>query len=303
MKKNIQVEQIEKALAITRNLKIGIQGNFIFGDPAETLETAAETLSWWEKHAYYHINMTPIIPYPGSEDYKLCVNKKIIGNKIKFIEQGCPSVNMTELDKDEYSSIFQKISEYIYRQRTYGLNPVTTKKGFDEQKNVDLYRLKVKCPHCLKLNFYNNFHQTTPGTFKVACRFCNQRFDLHANIFSHIQTDLGKITKILLELQRTRKSISVTPCVSEYVFLETMENLNIDWQSLNIKFFLDANPKLGDLKYMNKYPVLCRTRQMVAENCKSHVFIVLPAYHKSTIVKQLNYEFGLPKDRIIQVGG
>jgi len=42
MNKKIHVEQIENAIKLTREAKIGIQGNFLFGDPAETSETISE---------------------------------------------------------------------------------------------------------------------------------------------------------------------------------------------------------------------------------------------------------------------
>src|SRR4030042_5680485 len=66
MNKHITKAQIERALHLTREAQIGIQGYFIFGDPAETCQTAYETLDFWERYRDYHITMGYIRPYPGS---------------------------------------------------------------------------------------------------------------------------------------------------------------------------------------------------------------------------------------------
>ncbi|MFO7558732.1 MAG: radical SAM protein [Desulfobacterales bacterium] len=73
MNKKTCVRDIEKTLMITREMKIGIQGNFLFGDPRETLETANETLAWWKKHHFYNINLSQVIPFPGSKIYYYCL--------------------------------------------------------------------------------------------------------------------------------------------------------------------------------------------------------------------------------------
>lgn len=66
MKKKINNVQIERALKLTRKAGIGIQGYFIYGDPAETKETAYETLNFWKKFKDYHITMGYVRPYPDS---------------------------------------------------------------------------------------------------------------------------------------------------------------------------------------------------------------------------------------------
>jgi radical SAM superfamily enzyme YgiQ (UPF0313 family) len=50
MKKHITSDQIESTLQLITRNGIGIQGTFIFGDLAETLETAAETLTYYRNN-------------------------------------------------------------------------------------------------------------------------------------------------------------------------------------------------------------------------------------------------------------
>ena len=50
MGKPITPQQIDNAIKETLKAKIAIQANFIFGDIAETKETAEETLNYWKNH-------------------------------------------------------------------------------------------------------------------------------------------------------------------------------------------------------------------------------------------------------------
>ncbi len=66
MKKKATRTQIANALEITYERKLGIQGNFIFGDAAETLATASDTLHWWAAHRHYGIALSFLKVYPGT---------------------------------------------------------------------------------------------------------------------------------------------------------------------------------------------------------------------------------------------
>ncbi|MFZ8423180.1 hypothetical protein ACO1NG_14760, partial [Staphylococcus aureus] len=55
MQKKSKKERIHTVLGNTYDKKIGIQGNLIFGDSAETLETANESMDWWAENERYKI--------------------------------------------------------------------------------------------------------------------------------------------------------------------------------------------------------------------------------------------------------
>jgi radical SAM superfamily enzyme YgiQ (UPF0313 family) len=89
MKKHITPQQIKTAIEMITNNGMGVQGTFIFGDTAETLETASETLT------YYRYNIDAIrdavglgfiIPFPGSEIYKRCILNGVITNEYELIQ-------------------------------------------------------------------------------------------------------------------------------------------------------------------------------------------------------------------------
>ncbi|MBU0466571.1 MAG: B12-binding domain-containing radical SAM protein, partial [Nanoarchaeota archaeon] len=98
MRKPIKPEQIDFAIRSTLNEKIGIQGNFIFGDVAETKETAKKTLDYWRKNCHGQVGLGFIQPYPGSAVYLHCLKKGLIKDKLKFILgalEGKKALNMT----------------------------------------------------------------------------------------------------------------------------------------------------------------------------------------------------------------
>ncbi|MEK6893422.1 MAG: radical SAM protein, partial [Nanoarchaeota archaeon] len=63
MNKPITPQMIDSAFKKTMKAGLTMQANFIFGDTAETMETAMETLSWWKKNAQGQIHLLFIQPY------------------------------------------------------------------------------------------------------------------------------------------------------------------------------------------------------------------------------------------------
>lgn len=105
MRKHIEPADIERALQITYEVGIDIQGNFIFGDELEDKHTIYETLSWWFRHPMYAINLALIETYPGSGYYEECVkNGKIVDVK-EFIRRGAYVINLTQLSDVEYNRL------------------------------------------------------------------------------------------------------------------------------------------------------------------------------------------------------
>ncbi len=64
MKKYIKPEQIHNAIHKTLDKGISIQANFIFGDVAETMDTAMETLNFWKNIRRLVFNYFPLLFVP-----------------------------------------------------------------------------------------------------------------------------------------------------------------------------------------------------------------------------------------------
>lgn len=110
MKKGFTIEQTERALAIVYRAGIGIQGVLIFGDPAETIETATRTFDWWKEHSHYELQLSAVKTYPGTEIYKQARLKGIISDPVNYIKDGCPLVRLSNMSDSEYAWVFQQIS-------------------------------------------------------------------------------------------------------------------------------------------------------------------------------------------------
>ncbi len=167
MKKYISPEQIHQALHKTLEKKIAIQASFIFGDPAETLETAHETLSFWKKHPEAGILLQKIIPCPDSEDYRLCLRKGLIKDKIRFFSKDLyEPVNMTSMTEGDFQTLLADISKYYHRYLTYVV-PLSRKNDSHT----------IKCPYCGEIVLYKNY-STHPLFYCRAtyCRSCRKRF-------------------------------------------------------------------------------------------------------------------------------
>ena len=176
MRKPITPQQINNAVKLSFEVGIGLQGSFIFGDTAETKETAKETLDFWKNNCKGQVKIGFIQPYPGSAIFEKCVQKRIIKDKLEFIKNKISHtnwINMTDKMTDE--EIIKLKEEILNARRKYYPYSITLK---IRKQNDHRYNLKVKCPFCKEVMDYKNcfidnrFHYN----FWAACRKCNMRF-------------------------------------------------------------------------------------------------------------------------------
>ncbi len=184
MRKPITPEQIDRALKMTIEEGIKVQGNFIFGDRAETKETAKETLDYWKKNCMGQIYLGFIQPYPGSKIYEHCVEKGIIKDKLDFIKNNMNMTNwfnMTDSMTDE--EVLQLKKEILEARRKYTkyIVPISIKK---ENKKAR-YELLVRCPFCKEKNTFKNCYipDRIVYTIWTSCKNCNMRFSIVSPIY------------------------------------------------------------------------------------------------------------------------
>jgi len=109
MGKNITVEQIEETLSAVKRESIASEGSFILGDESETYETANNTLNWWKNHIEYRITLGTITVFPGSKLYINACKKGIIKDKVQYLKDGCPQINITQMSDKEFAEITEKV--------------------------------------------------------------------------------------------------------------------------------------------------------------------------------------------------
>jgi len=178
MRKPIKPEQIDHALKATLRAKIGIQANFIFGDPAETVETSNKTLDYWKRECRGQVGLGFIQPYPGSEIFNHCVSRGIIQNKIKYIRD--------EMNKDVLFNMTNTMSDGELKQlsktiQKLGLKYYKFVRPMSVLKTGKSYSVTVECPFCKDKITYGNCllqNRLVYATYGLICRSCNMRFNV-----------------------------------------------------------------------------------------------------------------------------
>src|SRR4030042_6009934 len=184
MKKHITPKQIDKAVQLTLNNNISIQANFIFGDKAETTQTAYETLDYWKRNNQAGIILGFINPYPGTDLYNTCIKKGIIKDKLDFIENHVfDIINMTnKMNEEEFNKLKLDVFEAELKYPFYA-HPLKLQKARD-----GTYNILVKCPHCNEIVEYKNYETLTCEllfNIMAYCRICRHRFFMVPRLYSY----------------------------------------------------------------------------------------------------------------------
>jgi radical SAM superfamily enzyme YgiQ (UPF0313 family) len=183
MKKHTTPERINKIVHLMRENELGLQGGFIFGDVAETMETAKETLDFLKDNRKLigtGVVSTFIIPFQGTPIYKQCVREGIIKDEIQFIKDREVSgynllnpMNMTKLSDED----FEKLKEKVYTENsTSGAYATSISEWVDSNGDICI---TVKCPYCGKISRLMNIPTPQGGSIQnIGCRHCFYRFNL-----------------------------------------------------------------------------------------------------------------------------
>lgn len=120
MHKGITVNQIEHALEMLRTAGLNSRSGVIMGDTMETTKTASETIDWFmANHDRYRMFLDMIIAFPGSIIYKRACSDGIIPDKVQFLKDGCPIVNLTRMSDDEFLKMMNRVEKFNYRKYNY----------------------------------------------------------------------------------------------------------------------------------------------------------------------------------------
>jgi radical SAM superfamily enzyme YgiQ (UPF0313 family) len=167
MKKRISPEDIHRAIHLTLDRRMSIQANFIFGDKAETLETARTTLDFWERHLESGVQFTDLIVCPSSEIYRYSVDKGLITDELAFVKDHLfEPLNVTGMSNRRFWEMQVLKFKYLYGNARY---VVGAKRGRDG--------ITAECPHCKVATRYGTL--ALPRYFyrkTMYCRSCRRRF-------------------------------------------------------------------------------------------------------------------------------
>lgn len=137
MHKGITVEQIENALEMLHLAGLNSRSGVIMGDTMETAATAEETIAWFLKnHERYRMFLDMIIAFPGSIIYNRACKDGIIPDKVQFLKDGCPIVNLSLMTEQDFLRMMNIVEKYNYRKYNYknyrnGNNILQSPESFD----------------------------------------------------------------------------------------------------------------------------------------------------------------------------
>ena len=120
MHKGITVSRIEAALEMLHNAGLNSRSGVIMGDPMETSDTAGKTIEWFMRNKdRYRMFLDMIIAFPGSAIYKDACRRGIIPDKVQFLKDGCPIVNLTRMEETEFRRMMNRVEKFNYRKYNY----------------------------------------------------------------------------------------------------------------------------------------------------------------------------------------
>lgn len=178
MRKGITVAEIERVVHLTAEAGFQVRGNFIFGDPAETMETVQNTINFIEKNldVFTSVALSPIILFPGSELYKQALRNGTIEDELRFIEEECPLRNVSSMSNDEY---LEMVNNTLPRAKAK-LNAVKMGKSghdFDKDTVKNKYSFDYMCPLCGEEHKYLVSNtEVIMRTNQYSCSKCGNSF-------------------------------------------------------------------------------------------------------------------------------
>lgn len=190
MRKGITIEQIERVLKMVFESGIAFYGCFIFGDIEETIETARNTLRWWREHTEYCIHLTLIKPFPGTYIYQYACQNGIIKDRIQYLKNGCPQINISKMNDAEFAEIVQEISE-----SSRLLNKVDSIELLAVDPLMGRETVSGVCSKCSKKNIWEGVKLFAIDY--IYCKHCVQKY--HIPIPPQLIENLDKNITILLE--------------------------------------------------------------------------------------------------------
>jgi len=180
MQKKSKRERIERTLQDTYDAKIGIQGNLIFGDTAETLETANDSMSWWAHNRKYQVYLSRLQVYPGSPDYIVAVRDGMISDRVAYANDLPLYLNISNINHDNLDGL--SFQADIHGRTLLNIAPV---KGFKRSKRQiegrdSAYDIAWSCPRCEHVNHYDQcvLRPDHGKSLRVFCRSCRSRWDI-----------------------------------------------------------------------------------------------------------------------------
>lgn len=180
MQKKTRRERIEATLERTYGRRIGIQGNLIFGDTAETLETANDTMSWWAHNRKYQVYLSRLQVYPGSPDYIMAIRDGMITDRVTYADDLPIFLNISNMNDANLDAMTFQLD--VHGRTLLNVAPVTAFRESSRQLEgrSTAYDIDWSCPRCGHRNSYDScvLRPDHGASIRVFCRSCRSRWDI-----------------------------------------------------------------------------------------------------------------------------
>ena len=185
MDKRIKVEQVIEAIHLAKEAKIGFSANLIFGDPAETQETIAESLAFWLEYGRGScIFLAQLKPYPGSKIFQYCIEKGLIKDKKEYYEtiDKC-LINMTAMSDETFNSFMSLLNhlenQWLFVKTAKASYAIESPNGTVIEKLLggEFVQIRTLCPNCGEESVYRMHRTDTKAPFFMgtSCLKCEQK--------------------------------------------------------------------------------------------------------------------------------
>lgn len=242
MKKKITTAMILETAERTYAAGIPFTGQFIFGDVAETNETVENTFTFAHKlkEKVMFMEYAMIRLYPGSALFDKAVTEGRIQDTLKFIENGCPLINMSTLTDEEYENLAQRrineeknllLLDLVKRQQIEDFAVGTDGKS---------YAVGVTCSRCGTFTKYTVYPQNLAKQSRYLCPSCGEAQD-----FVSLQAYALSIDQQLVTLLTAHKTAfwgcgvflmlfySVSPALQKYDWIQVDSKLDMQGKIKN----------------------------------------------------------------------
>lgn len=239
MKKKITKQIIADAVKMVREAKIGIQGNFLFGDPAETEETIRESLQFQEDNQLYFCDWSAVIPYAGTPIYNYAVKNGLIKDREMFMRSLCnisgylykSQINMTKMSDERYKDWYINLRELNDENHRKRCTKVVSGNILSRWKS----ELTISCPCCSHqqtLPFDFPFEQDENGPIlngpvgvqgvNILCLECARKMHLKAKDIPHMSIIYDQFQKEIDTIKNNNDKAIVIPSLDRFAttFLE-----------------------------------------------------------------------------------
>ncbi|HEX2877427.1 MAG TPA: radical SAM protein [Polyangiaceae bacterium] len=263
MQKKITAAQIARAVQMTREARIGIQANFLFGDLVETEQTLQETLDFQQENQLFFVDWSAVIPYPGTQLFDRAVARNQIPDRELFIRSmGNVSqylwkhmINLTDLTDARFRELYVELRELNDQNHRKVRTIVTDGHAIDGTHSS----LSFRCPTCDHVETdavipyppecANGGAPNIRGPIGIAgmnivCPECMRKHHLVANTIPHVAQVYAEFQRSLDALKASQTPVVVLPAVDRFYGVLSED---VDLQGLNVAAVLDTRQhRIGD---------------------------------------------------------